>query len=59
MEEGEEAGVGEVGGGARAVREEVGEEGQVVRMQAEMQEVGILEAFLEVWIARYLDFIFP
>lgn len=37
MEEGEEAGVGEVGGGARAVREEVGEEGQVVRVQAEVQ----------------------
>ena len=59
VEEGEEAGVGEVGAGARAIGEQVGEQGEVVRVQTEVQEVGILETFLEVWIARPLDLIFP
>jgi hypothetical protein len=58
VEEGEEAGIGEVGGGARAVGEEVGKERQLVREEAEVQQVGIMKGFLEVRIARYLNLIF-
>ena len=58
MAEGEEAGVGEVGGGARAVREEVGKERQVGVVEAEVQQEGVFKGFLKVGIARPLDFIF-
>ena len=54
-----EARVGEVGGGAGAVREEVGKERQVVVVETEVQQEGVLKGFLKVGIARPLDFIFP
>ena len=61
VEEGEEAGVGEVGGGAWAVREEVVKERQVVVVETEVQQKGVVKGLLKVGIKkdRPLDFIFP
>jgi hypothetical protein len=45
--------------GARAVGEEVGKERQVVVVETEVQQEGVIKGFLKDGIAWPLDFIFP